>query len=489
MKNTYILMIVQALLALLLFFSVGTVKYVTIALFIFIDLILFVDLLMRKWSFEELLTFAAIFCSGIFMLFYIYMQSSITTVFGVALMLLFLVTAMLDVVSKPMASPIASKNTSRFEKLNLPQAPVQYDNIDTEYDLDYEPQPIRSSQSIQSSQPSQFQKSPEPVMHIRQEKKSLDIKGKLAAQSVAYELEREASQLKNAEKMIADLKLYDTETKVYDAEKELVRESKLLENAQKQVDAMNRAARTAQAEAQLHKEAAELLKAQKKMNVLNTTARKTQAETQLKKEALELLKAQKQMNSLTIAAKKSNAEAQLKKEAAELLKAQKQMNSLTIAAKKSNAEAQLRKEADEIKKAQKQIDDIKKIKELEKETKALKKAEKQVKEVQFLNQQERIVNQARGIAKAQKKIDEMNKSTKKSLDTQVSKASKTKDVVVKTKKTNDESFYFATENGNKFHEPGCLSIKKVPKNKLTLYTSKKDAMKKGLQPCNVCIPK
>ena len=459
MKNTYILMIVQALLALLLFFSVGTVKYVTIALFIFIDLILFVDLLMRKWSFEELLTFAAIFCSGIFMLFYIYMQSSITTVFGVALMLLFLVTAMLDVVSKPMASPIASKNTSRFEKLNLPQAPVQYDNIDTEYDLDYEPQPIRSSQSIQSSQPSQFQKSPEPVMHIRQEKKSLDIKGKLAAQSVAYELEREASQLKNAEKMIADLKLYDTETKIYDAEKELVRESKLLENAQKQVDAMNRAARTAQAEAQLKKEAAELLKAQKKMNVLNTTARKTQAE------------------------------AQLKKEAAELLKAQKQMNSLTIAAKKSNAEAQLRKEADEIKKAQKQIDDIKKIKELEKETKALKKAEKQVKEVQFLNQQERIVNQARGIAKAQKKIDEMNKSTKKSLDTQVSKASKTKDVVVKTKKTNDESFYFATENGNKFHEPGCLSIKKVPKNKLTLYTSKKDAMKKGLQPCNVCIPK
>jgi hypothetical protein len=34
-----------------------------------------------------------------------------------------------------------------------------------------------------------------------------------------------------------------------------------------------------------------------------------------------------------------------------------------------------------------------------------------------------------------------------------------------------------------------MSIKDVPKNKLTLYTTKKDAMKKGLQPCGTCIPK
>ena len=113
MKNTYILMIVQALLTLLLFFSEGYVRYTTIALFAFIDLILFVDLLMRRWSFEELLTLAAIFCSGIFMLFYIFMKSTITIIFGVALMLLFLVTAMLDLISKP----AAHKDSLRSEKL------------------------------------------------------------------------------------------------------------------------------------------------------------------------------------------------------------------------------------------------------------------------------------------------------------------------------------------------------------------------------------
>ena len=100
------------------------------------------------------------------------------------------------------------------------------------------------------------------------------------------------------------------------------------------------------------------------------------------------------------------------------------------------------------------------------------------------------MKQAKDIAKAQKEIDEMNKNTKKSIAKSMTvKANKTAVVKVKTVKAEDESFYFATDNGNKFHEPGCLAIKKVPKNKLTLYTSKKDAMKKGLQPCSVCIPK
>jgi len=110
-----------------------------------------------------------------------------------------------------------------------------------------------------------------------------------------------------------------------------------------------------------------------------------------------------------------------------------------------------------------------------------------------LNQQEKIVKQAKEIAKAQKEIDAMNKDTKKSMTTipkQAAKPTKIKEIVrVKTVKAKDESFYFATEDGNKFHEPGCLAIKKVPKNKLVLYTNKKDAMKKGLQPCSICIPK
>lgn len=374
-------MIIQALLTLLLFFSEGYVKYTTIGLFLLIDFVLFVNLLTKKWSFEELLTLAAIFCSGLFMLFYVFMKSTITTIFGIALMLLFLVIAMLDFIVQPINSKDA-RDASKFEKLSLPQAPMQY--YDVEYDKEYD------SYWAQSHKYSQ--KRPEPVMHVTQTKKPSEVKSKLTARAVAYELEREAQQLKSAEKMIKDLKIYD-------AEKELLREAKAMEDAEKRMKTMTQSANN-----------------------------KKKAENNQKK-------------------------AQVAKE--------------------------LKKEAAEIMKAQKQINEIKQIKELQKEAASLNKAEKQVKEIQFLNQQEKIVTQAKAIAKAQKDIDTLKNK----------KPAKQEIVKVKTVKAEEESFYFATENGNKFHEPGCLAIKKVPKNKLTLFTSKKEAMKKGLQPCNVCIPK
>ncbi len=357
-------MIVQALLTLLLFFSEGYVKYTTIALFVVMDLILFTSLLTKRWFVEEVLTFAAIFCSGVFMLFYVYMKSTLTTVFGVALMLLFLVIAMVDYLSKP-----TGEKSIKLDRIQIPDAPAYY------YDIDYDSR-IR----------------PEPVMHVKSGKAS-QVKNKLAAKAVAYELEKEAMQMKGAEKAIQNLQ-------VYNAEKELLRETKLLQTVQKQMD------------------------------IVNAANKKAQAAKQLKKEATEIMKVQKQIN------------------------------------------------------------DIKKLKELEKEAKSLKKAETQVKEIQFLNKQEKIVKQAKQIAKAQKEIDTMNKDTKKSMIKQASKPAKVKQIVrVKTVKAKEESFYFATEDGNKFHEPGCLAIKKVPKNRLILYTSRKDAMKKGLQPCSVCIPK
>lgn len=362
-------MIIQALLTLLLFFSEGYVRYTTIGLFLLMDLILFASLLTKRWSVEELLLFATIFCSGIFMLFYIFMKSTLTTVFGVELMLLFLVIAMIDYISKPLSQPYSSK----FDKLQMPETPAYY------YDVESDSSRVRAR--------------PEPVMHIKSETKPSEVKSKLTAKTVAYELEREAMQLKNAEKLMKELQ-------VYNAEKELLRETKTLQNAQKQ------------------------------MNIMNATVKKAQTAKQLKKEAVEIIKVQKQIN------------------------------------------------------------DINKIKALEKEAKTLKKAEKQVREIQFLNQQEKIVKQAKDIAKAQKEIDGMNKNTKKSMAKQVSKPAKVKEIVrVKTVRAKEESFYFATEDGNKFHEPGCLAIKRVPKNKLILYTSRKDAMKKGLQPCSVCIPK
>jgi hypothetical protein len=369
MKNVYILMIIQALLTLLLFFSEGYVKYTTMGLFLLIDLILFASLLTKKWSVEELLIFAAICCSGVFMLFYVFMKSVLTTAFGVALMLLFLVIAMIDYISKPLGQAYSNK----FDRLQMPEAPIYY------YDTEHGEGRVR--------------KGPEPVMHVKSGTKPSEVKSKLTARAVAYELEREATQLKNAEKLMKDLQ-------VYNAEKELLKETKTLKDAQKQID------------------------------IANAVAKRAQVAKELKKEASEIMKVQKHIN------------------------------------------------------------DIKKIKALEKEAKTLKSAEKQVKEIQFLNQQEKIVKQAKAIAKAQKEIDHMNKDTKKSMAKQASKPAKVKEVTrVKTVRAKEESFYFATEDGNKFHEPGCLAIKKVPKNKLILYTNKKDAMKKGLQPCSICIPK
>lgn len=375
-------MIIQALLTLLLFFSEGYLKYTTIGLLLLFDLVLFIGLFSGKWSYEEILTFAAIICSGMFLLFYIYSKSAVTTIFGIALVMLFLVIAIVDIVSKP----VIRKNSysEKLDKLQRPEEPAYYDT-----DSD-----------------SRFR--PEPVTYVKPEVDS-DIKSKLAAKADAYELEREARQLKNAEKLIREMEVYNSERK-------LLKETTELENAQKKINAINSA-------------------------VKDVERAKTEAE-ELKREAREILKVQKQINDI----------------------------------KKIQ---EIEREAKNIKKAEKQITAIKNIQEIQKEAKALKKAEKQIKELQFLDQQEKVVKQAKAIAKAQKDIDALKSK----------KPAKPATVTVKTVKTMDESFYFATETGNKFHEPGCMAIKKVPKNKLTLFTNKKEALKKGLQPCSVCIPK
>jgi hypothetical protein len=383
MRNAYVLLIMQAMLISLLFFSEGYVRYVTIALFLLFDLILFIDILIKKWSHVEILTFAAIFCSGLFLMFYLFMKSSITMIFGVAVMLLFLVIAMLSILSKTgsrttfdLRKPEAPEYVSEYAQEHVSEhTPGQY--YDAEYQPDADYQPYYDANI----------KKPEPVMHVTSEARTSQVKNKLAAKAVIYELEKEARELENAEKLISKMEKYN-------AEKELLRESRELEAAQKQIDALKNAEKTAK------------------------------------------------------------------------------------------AAKELKKEAKEIMKVQKQIDDIQKLKELEREAKVMKTAEKQIKEIQFLNQQEKIVSQAKAIAKAQKDIDSL-KSKKISRPVPAPKFVK----VAKVIKAKDESFYFATKNGNKFHEPGCMTIKRIPKKKLTLFTNKKEALKKGLQPCNTCIPK
>lgn len=65
----------------------------------------------------------------------------------------------------------------------------------------------------------------------------------------------------------------------------------------------------------------------------------------------------------------------------------------------------------------------------------------------------------------------------------------TKFKVIRAKAKTASQTYVASKNGKKFHDPGCVSLKKVPSNKWVVYTSKKKAMAKGLKPCGICIPR
>jgi len=526
MRNAYVLMIIEALLIMLLFFSQGYVRYATIAFFILFDIVLFIGLLATKWSYVEVLSIAAIICSGIFLLFFMFSRSSTTDIFGVSVALLFLVTSMLAFMSRLDDAMIRAES----DRISMPSEPAA-----DYYDVEYDPVLSRgyAAQSMQSTDASIFaskysasvsdetstskivesqikqaaapqvritetkitesifkepisKRTPEPVMHIRHDPSKARI-DRLAAKAVMHELEREARELKDAQSLMKDIEVYDaekTDRKVRDVEDELLKESSSLEDAQKQIDAIRDASRKIEKaktlKKELKKEASELLKVQKQIEQIH----KLKQASDVKRQAKSLLDAQKEIKRL-----------KAEKDSQAVKKAGKQIEIL----KKMGQAQELERETRELKGIQRKIDTIKTVKktnELLKQAKSLKNAEKQVQEVKFLDRQERIVNNAKAIAKAQKKIDEMNKKTRKSLDKQVAKIPlkvprpvPLQEVKVRTVKASDESFYFSAEGGNKFHEPGCLSIKKVPKNKLTLYTSKKDALKKGLQPCNICIPK
>jgi hypothetical protein len=445
MRNTYVLLVLQALLTLLLFFSEKYVLYVTVALFLLMDLLLFISLFSKRWSYEELLTFAAVACSILFLAFFLYSRTFITTIFGACMILLFLVIAMLEYLSLPIS-------TQRLERLQKPEEPAY--PYDMEYDFD----------AIQRPQQKTVVSRSVPVQRHADESNA--IRDKTAARAVAHELEREAKSLRDAEKMITDMEIYD-------AGRELTKESKALEDVQRQMDA----AKKVQAAKEFNKEAIELMKVQQQIDQI----KKLQQRQELEREARALKDVERKMKKVNTL----NAGLELQREAKSLKDAERKMKKVNTI----NAGLELQREAKSLKDAERKMKKVNTANtgiELRRQAKSLKNAEKQINEIQFLNQQEKIVRQAKEIAKEQKEIDDMNKKNKSTAGKKIKSASKPKIRIVKVK---DESFYFATDTGNSFHEPGCLSIKKVPKNKLTLFTSRKDAMKKGLQPCKVCIPR
>lgn len=137
---------------------------------------------------------------------------------------------------------------------------------------------------------------------------------------------------------------------------------------------------------------------------------------------------------------------------------------------------ELEREALALKNAERKIAEIKnkeKISELEKESKELSKIQSQIDQARMSKMNSEISKQVSQLEKVQKEIDKL-KVTKPKTSRPITKISKT--------------FIVATPSGSRFHETGCMSIKNVKKNKLILFSSKNDAIKKGYKPCEVCIP-
>jgi hypothetical protein len=202
---------------------------------------------------------------------------------------------------------------------------------------------------------------------------------------------------------------------------------------------------------------------------------------ELEREALALEKAEKYVDKKNISAEQD----ELQKEAFALTRMQDQINELTKAARKAKDSkkervlqttgfSELQKEAKELQLAEKELeelDTLNKKYELIKEAGKLRKAEKQIEEVRSLNKQAELITEAQKIAQAQREFDIVASALKKN-----------------TKKITSKSFFVSKEGTKLYHKPNCKMIAKVPKNKLNLFTSKKDASKKKLTACKSCKP-
>jgi len=336
-NNLYVLLIIQALISILILFSESTLKYATIAVYIVFDLIVLGSLLKRKWKSFELFTFATLFASGMYL---VLLNGSMMTVIAIGVMLLFLISALLSFDYKKIP-----------ESLPMPAKPLET----------YE---IGEKQVVKD--------------------KSLE------KNAMMYELEREASELKRAEK-------YLQKKDIVSKENELIKEAEALEKASKKLSQIGQKQKLMDVEEQ----AKALVGADQRIKEVKTK----QAQNELKKQAKRLKDADKKIREVQFLNKKQN---------------------------------------------------------IVKQAKRLKDAEKKIREVQLLNKRQDVIKQASELAKAQIKIDRIAKKT--------------------VEKSNP---VFATFSGNNYHETGCMVIKKIPKSKLILFNTPKDAMKKGYKPCNV----
>ena len=448
-NNLYIILIIQALLSILLFISESYVMCGTIIIFCLMDLVILVSLMRRKWSYPELFTFSTFFASLMFLMFYIFLQGTLTTILGIVAMLLFLVAALL----------MYGENTEVPKQLVELAKPVKPKTIQT-YDItefEKELDELGKDAKLQPRAPAAtvLESAIDRSRSKETKEKEAREKARAQARAIAYELEREAAELKRAES-------YVHRKESENQQQELVREATELENAEKLLGTEH----LRLSEQELEKETLDLENAEKTM-----LSRQRQSQLmEFVREAADMERVQKLIASKKLQSQKM----ELEKEAAELAKADKYIEAQKLRSK----EQKLIKQAQDIENADKIVRaknrQLKK-KELGREVKKLSQAQNQINQLQFLNKQEKIIAQAKQLAKVQKQMDD------------ISKKQKDKPVAKKVNIT-EKSMFVATETGNRFHEPGCMALKRVPKNKLVLFVSKKDAMKKGYQPCDVCKP-
>lgn len=468
----YVMLIAQALITVLMLFAEGLVKYLLIGVFCVVDIMILFSLIQKTWSHLEMFTFATFFTSLLFLMFYIFNSGTNTVLIGIGVTILFILSAMLMHTPAPHLPDLASSRLSSSQSItkpSIPQMPRTYD-VDT-YDMDKFEKEIDEELNVQNYVPAQnnasLQKTISKNYTTKNEVARNDAKFK--ARAMAYELEREVAELKRAEK-------YVEKKDVEENESELVREAMELNKAQKYFERGEKIAELPQTK--VHNQSKIPSQYPSQYIRQRTVDEKQRA---LERESQELEKANSYLEKRSSKDKQRELQGELKREASQLNNAEKLVEQRIAA----NVKSQLLAQAKKLKSAEKTAEKYLKTKsesvgqrkkEMKNEAKSLIDAEKQINRLQYLDQQEKMVGQAKAIAKAQKDIDAL--------------AKKTANVAVKkvSSKTS-ESLYFATKNGKNFHEPGCLAIKKVPKNKLILYTDKKAAMKKGLQPCRVCIPK
>ncbi len=450
-KSLYILLVLQALIILLLCLAQGLTRTITLVVFGIVDLAILITLLMRKWSFAEFFAFTAFFSSLLFSAFFLPMAGLLTIVLGVAVMILFLVAAWLDYIENVKFQQAVSEVEGAKPLLRV------YDH--EEYP---ELRPVQSPSVQPSPQKPADSSSLTEARTITPQTEQPGLE-----EYDVHELERQATELEKIDQQIRD---FQNAMKKIEEEKKREKKSTSAVSMPLQITPLQ-VRPAAKPRAAPHAAKKSISHAPRQ------DAQKARAQAvayELEREARALKKAQEDIVKVQNRAKVKR----VAREAEALQRAQRDINQIKAATKTM----QVLREANALKNAQR---DINHVQERGTTTKILREAA-------VLAQAQKSITAAKA-ASAKKKQNALTREAhelvrlQKSIDTLAKAKPKTKTVRV-VSPAPKESFFVATDTGTNFHEPGCMTIKHVKKNKLTLFTSRKDALKHGYHPCNVCKP-